>query len=177
MELLQIRFPVSGVETLVLLPPAAAFIISFFTSMTGISGAFLLLSFQVSVLGFISPAVTSTNFLYNVVGTPGGVLRYFREKRMVWPLAACIITGSLPGVLLGYYCRVRLLPDPKVFKLFIGIVLLLVWFSTARSRLTRGSLLHLTGCWAYCSEPVDCWACTAAPDGSIECPNVPSRRF
>ena len=35
----------------------------------GISGAVLLLPFQVSVLGTPSPAVTPTNLLYNVVST------------------------------------------------------------------------------------------------------------
>jgi len=103
-----------------------AFSISFFTSMAGISGAFLILPFQVSVLGFISPSVSATNFLYNVVGTPGGILRYVREKRMFWGLAVSIIFGTLPGVLVGYYLRVTLLPDPRVFKFFVGIVLLYV---------------------------------------------------
>ncbi len=70
-------FPVAGIEIFALVTPIAAFVISFFTSMTGVSGAFLLRPFQVSVLGFVSPAVSSTNLLYNVVGTPGGVLRYF----------------------------------------------------------------------------------------------------
>jgi hypothetical protein len=42
--------------------------------MAGISGAFLILPFQMSVLGFVTPSVSATNFLYNVVGTPGGIL-------------------------------------------------------------------------------------------------------
>ena len=92
--------------------------------MGGISGAFLILPFQMSVLGFVTPSVSSTNFLYNVVGTPGGVARYIRERRMVWPLAGSIISGALPGVLLGYYVRIKYLPDPKVFKFFVGLVLL-----------------------------------------------------
>ncbi|MHC4686754.1 MAG: sulfite exporter TauE/SafE family protein [Planctomycetota bacterium] len=124
MDFLQFNFPVSGVETLIFIPPLVAFIISFFTSMGGISGAFLILPFQVSVLGFVTPSVSSTNFLYNVVGTPGGVVRYVREKRMVWPLAVSLISGALPGVLMGYYVRVKYLPDPKAFKLFVGLVLL-----------------------------------------------------
>jgi uncharacterized membrane protein YfcA len=126
MDFLQIHFPIAGVEIPLFIPPAVAFIISFFTSMAGISGAFLILPFQVSVLGFTAPSVSSTNFLYNVVGTPGGVLRYAREKRMVWPLAGSIIAGTLPGVLIGYYFRVKLLPDPRTFKFFVGIVLLYV---------------------------------------------------
>ncbi len=125
-DFLFIQFPVAGIETFLFIPPAVAFGISFFTSMAGISGAFLLMPFQVSVLGFISPSVTATNFLYNVVGTPGGVIQYARESRVAWRLALTMIAGALPGVLLGYYLRVILLPDPRNFKLFVGVVLLIV---------------------------------------------------
>jgi hypothetical protein len=126
MDFLRIIFPVSGVKTSVLLPPLVAFGISFFSSMAGITGAFLILPFQMSVLGFTTPAVSATNFLYNVVGTPGGIIRYMREGRMVWPLALAITIGTLPGVLVGYYIRVRYLPDPRTFKFFVGIVLLYI---------------------------------------------------
>ncbi len=115
MEFLQFTFPLSGVETYILIPPLVAFGISFFTSMGGISGAFLLLPFQMSVLGFISPSVTATNFLFNVTGTPGGVYRYARECRFVWPVAILIVAGIIPGVLIGYYLRITYLPDPKTF--------------------------------------------------------------
>jgi hypothetical protein len=126
MEFLQFTFPLSGVETFILIPPLVAFAISFFTSMGGISGAFLLLPFQMSVLGFVSPSVTATNFLYNVTGTPGGVYRYAKECRFVWPVAILIVTGLIPGVLIGYYVRVTYLPDPKTFKFFVGCVLMLI---------------------------------------------------
>jgi uncharacterized protein len=126
MDFLHVHFPVSGVETSIFIPPTVAFVISFFSSMAGITGAFLILPFQMSVLGFVTPSVSATNFLYNVVGTPGGILRYMREKRMVWPLALAITIGTLPGVLVGYYIRVRFLPDPRSFKLFVGIILLYI---------------------------------------------------
>ena len=64
-------FPVSGVETAPWIPPLVACVISFFTSMGGVSGAFLLLPFQMSVLGFVSPAVTPTNLVFNIIGIPG----------------------------------------------------------------------------------------------------------
>jgi hypothetical protein len=128
MEFFQFTFPISGVETSILIPPLVAFGISFFTSMGGISGAFLLLPFQMSVLGFISPSVTATNFLFNVTGTPGGVYRYARECRFVWPVAILIVAGIIPGVLIGYYLRITYLPDPKTFKFFVGCVLLLIGF-------------------------------------------------
>lgn len=119
-------FPASGVETPIFVPPLVALIISFFTSMSGVSGAFLLLPFQMNVLNFTSPAVSATNFVYNIVAIPSGVYRYLREGRMAWPLTYVMIIGTLPGVLAGYYFRVVYLPDPKAFKFFVGCVLLYV---------------------------------------------------
>jgi len=111
-------------QTSIWLPPVAAFVISFFTSMGGISGAFLLLPLQMSVLGFTSPAVSATNFVFNLVATPAGVYRYAREKRVIWPLALLVVAGTLPGVVAGGFVRLLCLPDAKHFKVFVGLVLL-----------------------------------------------------
>ncbi|MBZ0157946.1 MAG: sulfite exporter TauE/SafE family protein [Alphaproteobacteria bacterium] len=119
-------FPVSGVTSHILLPPLVAMLISFFTSMGGISGAFLLLPFQMSFLGYTSPSVSGTNHVFNIVAIPSGVCRYIKEGRMAWPLAGVVVAGTLPGVFLGYYLRVALLPDPGVFKLFVGCVLFFI---------------------------------------------------
>jgi hypothetical protein len=117
-------FPASGVEVSPLIPLAVSFVVSFFTSMGGISGAFLLLPFQMSVLGFTSPAVSSTNLVFNIVAIPSGVYRYIREGRMAWPLAWITVLGTLPGVLIGAIIRIKYLPDPEHFKVFMGCVLL-----------------------------------------------------
>ena len=124
--MLEVLFPVSGVKTNILIPPLVAFIISFFTSMSGVSGAFLLLPFQMSFLNFTSPSVSSTNLVFNIVAIPSGVYRYIKEQRMAWPLTWIIVIGTLPGVLIGYYVRVLYMPDPSVFKLFVGCVLLFI---------------------------------------------------
>ena len=87
-------FPVSGVEAPLWLPPLVAFAISTFTSMAGVSGAFLLLPFQVSVLHFVSPAVSPTNMVFNITGTPGGIYRYLKEGRLVWPLTLAVVAGT-----------------------------------------------------------------------------------
>ena len=126
MELFYMIFPVSGVKTYIFIPPLVALVVSFFTSMGGVSGAFLLLPFQMSFLNFTSPSVSSTNFLYNIVAIPSGVYRYIKEGRMAWPLTAIVIVGTLPGVFIGYYLRVLYLPDPRTFKLFVGCVLLYI---------------------------------------------------
>jgi uncharacterized membrane protein YfcA len=117
-------FPISGVETWWWLPALVAFLISTLTSTGGVSGAFLILPFQVSFLDFTGPAVSSTNLVYNIVATPGGIYRYFREGRMVWPLTLAIVSGILPGLVLGAVIRVIWLGDPTNFKFFVGLVLL-----------------------------------------------------
>ncbi len=103
-----------------------AFVISFFTSMGGVSGAFLLLPFQVSFLGFAGPAVSPTNLVFNIVAIPGGVYRFIREQRMVWPLTGIIIIGTLPGIFIGAIIRIKYLPDPVSFKFFVGLVLVYI---------------------------------------------------
>ena len=118
------HFPISGVDGPVWLPALAAFVAATVCVPAGLSGGILLLPFQMSVLGFVTPAVTPTNLLYNVFSTPGGVLRFVREHRMSWPLAATIVAGSLPGVLLGTFVRLRYLPEPRTMRLFTGAVLL-----------------------------------------------------
>jgi len=123
---LHIHFPVSGVETYIFIPPLVALIVSFFTSMGGVSGAFLLLPFQMSFLNFTSPSVSATNFVFNIVAIPSGVYRYLKEGRMAWPLTWVVIAGTLPGVFIGYYLRVLYLPNPRTFKLFVGCVLLYI---------------------------------------------------
>jgi hypothetical protein len=105
------------------LPPVAGFVVSFFTSMAGISGAVLLLPFQVSVLGLTSPAVSGTNLVFNIVAIPSGAYRYFREGRLIWPLTLLVVAGTTPGVILGGLVRIHWLPEPARFKAFGGVVL------------------------------------------------------
>jgi len=121
-----IEFAQSGVQTYWWLPTLVAFCISSLTSTGGVSGAVLILPFQVSFLSFGGPAVSPTNLLYNIVAIPSGVYRYYREKRMVWPLTWTIIIGTLPGIIAGAIIRIKYLPDPRAFKLFAGLVLLYV---------------------------------------------------
>lgn len=119
-------FAVSGVTTDPWIPPLVACAVSFFTSMGGISGAFLLLPFQMSVLGYTHPSVSATNQVYNIVAIPSGIYRYCKEGRMVWPLAWAVVLGTLPGVLIGALVRVTGLRDPHSFKLFAAAVLLYI---------------------------------------------------
>ena len=110
------------------------FVIAALATPAGISGAVLLLPFQVSVLGTPSPAVTPTNLLYNVVATPGALYRYGRQAQTGGRLALVLIAGTLPGVVAGSIIRVELLPGPHVFDLVIAVVLLPLgaWLAVTR---------------------------------------------
>ncbi len=114
---------------------AAAYLIAVLATPAGISGAVLLLPFQVSVLGTPSPAVTPTNLLYNVVATPGALYRYWRQGQTGGRLALVLIAGTLPGVVAGSVIRVELLPGPRVFDLVVAGVLVPLgcWLALTRS--------------------------------------------
>jgi uncharacterized protein len=118
---------------------AAAFAVSAVATPAGISGAILLLPFQVSVLGTPSPAVTPTNLLYNVVSTPGALYRYRRQHQTGGRLTLLLITGTLPGVITGSIIRVELVPGPRVFDLLIAALLLPlgIWLAATRPARNR----------------------------------------
>jgi uncharacterized protein len=114
---------------------AAAFVVAMVATPAGISGAVLLLPFQVSVLGTPSPAVTPTNLLYNVVATPGALYRYWRQGQTSGRLA-------LPGVVAGSVIRVEVLPGPRVFGIAVAAVLvpLGLWLALTRPPPTEESV-------------------------------------
>jgi uncharacterized protein len=128
---------------------AAAFLIAVLATPAGVSGAVLLLPFQVSVLGTPSPAVTPTNLLYNVVATPGALYQYWRQRQTGGRLALVLIAGTLPGVVAGSVIRVELLPAARVFDLVVAGVLLPLglWLALTRPGVPDGTgFSEGTGC-------------------------------
>jgi len=102
----------------------AGLLISTITSPVGVSGAVFLLPVQLSILHVPSPAVTPTNLLFNVVAGPGALLRYRASGALAGPLTRLLLTGTLPGVILGAITRVLVVPGPDVFRLIVAAVLL-----------------------------------------------------
>src|SRR2546421_10133508 len=90
----------------------AAFVIAALTTPAGVSGAVLLLPFQVSVLGTPSPSVTPTNLLYNVVASPGAIWRYRRQGQTGGALTWLLLAGTPPRVIAGAGLRGYVLPRP-----------------------------------------------------------------
>jgi uncharacterized membrane protein YfcA len=122
-----------------LLAALLAFVLALVTRPAGVSGAVLLLPIQVSVLGVPSPAVTPTNLLYNVLSTPGALMRFARERRLRTPLTGLLVAGTLPGVVVGAFVRVEYLSDSRDFA-FIAAGALLplgLWLLFGAQRLPR----------------------------------------
>jgi uncharacterized membrane protein YfcA len=113
---------------------AAGLAISVVTAPAGVSGAVFLLPVQLSVLHVPNPAVTPTNLLYNVIAGPGALARYARGGTLRSPLAGLLVTGTLPGVVIGATARVHLIADPDLFRLCAAAVLgpLGVWLLLPR---------------------------------------------
>ncbi|MBU1171455.1 MAG: sulfite exporter TauE/SafE family protein [Proteobacteria bacterium] len=132
-------FHTANIEVAFWIPPLVALVISFFTSMGGVSGAFLLLPFQMSFLGYTNPSVSATNQVFNIVAIPSGVYRYWKEGRMVWPLTLLVVIGTLPGVFLGAVIRVAYLPDARHFKVFAACVLLYIGLKMMRELVKKNT--------------------------------------
>jgi uncharacterized membrane protein YfcA len=113
----------------------AAFAIAVVTTPAGVSGAVLLLPFQVSVLGTPSPSVTPTNLLYNVVASPGAIWRYRRQGQTGGALTWLLLAGTLPGVVAGSVIRVYVLPGPVVFDFVVAAVMIPLgaWLALTRA--------------------------------------------
>ncbi len=122
-----------------LLGALLAFALALLTTPAGVSGAVLLLPIQVSVLGVPSPAVTPTNLLYNVLSTPGALMRFARERRLRTPLTALLVAGTLPGVVVGAVVRVEYLSNSRDFMfLAAGVLLPLgLWLILGSQRVPR----------------------------------------
>ena len=117
---------------------AAAFVVSAVATPAGISGAVLLLPFQVSGLGSAEarrhpdqPAQQRRRY----PGAPG--TEYRRQHQTGGRLALILITGTLPGVIAGSVIRVELVPGPRVFDLLVAALLLPLGIWLAASRPAR----------------------------------------
>ncbi|MEU7744726.1 sulfite exporter TauE/SafE family protein [Nonomuraea sp. NPDC049269] len=118
----------------------AGLLISVVTTPVGVSGAVFLLPVQLSVLNVPNPAVTPTNLLFNVVATPGALLRYRKRGDLGGPLTRLLVLGTLPGVVIGALVRVFLLPGSGVFRLLVACLLfpLGLWLCVRTLRPARG---------------------------------------
>lgn len=128
-----------------ILGAVVAFLLAVVTTPVGVSGAVLLLPFQASVLRVATPALTPTNLLYNVVTTPGALVRLAQENRLASPLVGRLLLGALPCIAVGAVARVEFLPGRDALYAVAAVVLLPlgVWLllpARPRARVSFGPL-------------------------------------
>ncbi|WP_245707849.1 sulfite exporter TauE/SafE family protein [Pseudonocardia oroxyli] len=115
---------------------AAGFVVAIVTTPVGVSGAVFLLPIHLDVLGVPSPAVTPTNLLFNVVATPGALVRHHRTGSLGGPLTSRLLVGTVPGVIVGSVLRVYATPGEAVFRILAACLLgpLGLWLVLRRPR-------------------------------------------
>lgn len=133
-------FPVADINLNPLTPFLIGLAVSVVSSPTGISGGFLILPICINFLGFTGPAVSPTNFIFNVVAMPPGIWRLWREKRLMWSLGVILMLGSLPGVFAGTVLRATWLKDPGSFKIFVALVLSVLALNLMRGLWSQDSM-------------------------------------
>jgi uncharacterized membrane protein YfcA len=107
-----------------LLAAAAGFLVAVVCTPVGVSGAVLLLPAQTGVLGLAGPAVSSTNLLFNVVSTPGGLARLSRAALPHRPDVVAVVAVAAPAAVVGALLRVTLLAGAGVFRVLVAAALL-----------------------------------------------------
>ena len=117
-------------------------LVAVLTAPVGVSGAVFLLPVQLDVLRVPSPTVTPTNLLFNVISTPGALLRYRHDHRaggFGGVLTRRLVAGTLPGVMIGTLVRVFAAPGERIFRLIAALVLLPlgIWLCTRRRSVVR----------------------------------------
>jgi uncharacterized membrane protein YfcA len=78
----------------------AGFAVGLLVGLTGIGGGALMTPILIVV--FQVPLITavSTDLLYAAITKCGGVVNYYRQKMVNWPVVILMLTGSLPGSFL-----------------------------------------------------------------------------
>lgn len=106
---------------------------------TGVSGATLLLPAQLTLYGLSGTTASATNLVFNVVSTPAGIARHLRAGQIDRVLAGLLIAGAVPCCVLGALVNALLLPNPRLFRVLVAVLLgavalsLLVRLRTNRS--------------------------------------------
>ena len=130
----------------------AGLLVALLCTPVGVSGAVLLLPAQTGLLGMAGPQVSSTNLLFNVVSTPGGLSRLARSTRPVRGDLIAVIAVAVPAAVGGALLRVTVLAGADAFRLLVAAALLPL-AATLCWRFARPGTAHGVGRQAYEPAP------------------------
>lgn len=130
---------------------AIAFVCALIATPAGMTGAFLLVPIQLSVLGVPAAKVPATNLLFNVISAPAATLRHARAGRIDRSFVLPLLVGSLPGVIVGAVLRARVFTSPEVFKYFVAVVLCVIGLRILFGRREPRDGAHGLAAWQLAS--------------------------
>jgi uncharacterized membrane protein YfcA len=113
---------------------AIAFVVAALTTPVGVSGAFLLVPVQLSLLGVPVAQVAPTNLLFNVVSIPGALARFRGRLKVDRALVVPLLAGAVPGVVVGVVVRTQFLTGTDAFLIVMAVVLAPIGLWLALSR-------------------------------------------
>src|SRR3972149_2345516 len=116
-------FPVADVELNPIIPVLVGTAVALVLNQVGLTGGIATLPFMMSVLGFTTPSVVSTNLIFILISPLGSLYSYWRESRMLWRLGFLAGAGGILGSFLGPLIRVGTLNDAFRFKTVFGVLL------------------------------------------------------
>lgn len=131
---------------------AIAFVCAALATPAGLTGAFLLVPIQLTVLGIPAAKIPATNLIFNVISAPGATLSNYRAKKIDFELVRWLTLGTVPGVVVGAVLRAELFASTGAFKGFVAVVLgfLGLWIlfgpkpdKEARNRLTHPQIVGI----------------------------------
>lgn len=102
---------------------AIAFVFAAIATPAGLSGAFLLVPIQLSVLNVPTAKIPPTNLIFNVISIPGATVRHQRAGNIDYELVRWLAAGTVPGVVLGAVLRVEVFSSDTAFKAIVAGVL------------------------------------------------------
>ena len=153
------------------------FAVAVVCARAGISGAFLLLRYQVQLLQVPSPSVSPTNLLFDVISAPAGAWAYYRARRLDVRLSLALCAGTAPGVIVGALLRSTWLADAKRFGIIATVVRVLLGLRILVEAIRRhGWLCEIARCSRRCgaspsSAPLtDSSGCLRHRRGSVAAP-------
>lgn len=108
---------------------AIAFVVAALATPAGLTGAFMLVPLQLTVLDVPTAKIPPTNLIFNAISTPGATVRHYRRKNIDFELVKWLAVGTLPGVVLGAVLRVEVFASEDAFKAIVAgvLVVLGVW--------------------------------------------------
>lgn len=125
---------------------AIAFVCAALATPAGLTGAFLLVPIQLTVLGIPAAKIPATNLIFNIISAPAATLSNYRAKKIDYELVRWLTLGTVPGIVVGAILHAEVFTSEDSFTYFVAGVLgflgLWILFGPRPKQDARNKLTH-----------------------------------